>query len=373
MNDLSLHGSNRTIYLIIDGMTETVMQNSTLSLARTPVINGLVNERSIIGFYDPVIRPGDAEPKTDVVVPCYFGLPAHYNPGRTALELLDNGVKLKAGMLCVEVKVRFDSQADEDNWVKLKKVPDETVLQLEADLMSAIGHQNFVISKATEAGARILFYFKDLGQEDEALSILPAVCKKHGLIAVKSSADMISEEFLSFADKSADTFFLGWAKGSLRGALRFCGLRVNEFSRKRDDFYNWSSYNANFDEWRVPVLQNGPAYQRYVLYTKESAFAARRGDQDKKREAIEFMDTILGRFLAVFPEEVFSIVVLSDHSADIGGNTNPSTHTSFAILQGGYRDIISNPLVNFSETFIAGLGNKLFTQEEVISFIGQDS
>jgi 2,3-bisphosphoglycerate-independent phosphoglycerate mutase len=362
--------TSKIVYLIIDGMTETDEVNSTLLLSKTPVINGLINKESIIGFYDPVIGLGDKEPKTDVVIPHFFGLPAEYNPGRTALELVDNGVQIEPLMLCVEIKVRFRTQENEDNWVKLKKIPNELIHKLEIELAVLLeGSCGFVISKATESGARILFYSYSLDSLNTTIDTVGNICQKYELVAVEGARNQIGRNFPLLYNRNKNILFIGWAKGSLRGALKLCGLDVNEFSRKRGDFYNWSNYYKNFNEWGIPKLRSNLQYEKYVLYTKESSFAARRGNKLKKREAIEFMDAMLGRFLAVFPEEIFTIVIFSDHSSEIGGISNPAKNTCFAILEGSYRTIDKRPIVNFSESFITRLRSKSYSQEEVMTLI----
>ncbi len=120
----------------------------------------------------------------------------------------------------------------------------------------------------------------------------------------------------------------------------------------------------------MPKLLNGPFYQKYVLYTKEASFAARRGDKTSKREAIEFMDTILGRFLSVFPDQTFNIVVCNDHAADINGLTNPSENTCYALLKGSFNAINRNPEVKFSEAYIASLGKPDISQDKLMLQIG---
>ena len=363
----TLQTQNKTVYLIVDGMTETVAENSTLSVARTPSIDGLINDQSDIGFYQPVISPWDTEPKTDVVIPHFFGLPAQYSPGRTALELLDNGIAIETSLHCLELKIRFQSQIHEENWVNLRKVPDSLMVLVEAEMKRILGNSDhFVISKATESGARILLYHKDEQWLQGARSVIVSVCNGHGLAVVDGLKNSFGKEILAYQHNQRNVLLIGWAKGSLRGALRFCGLDVNEFTRKRDDFYNWSQYYRNFDEWVVPRLLSGPFYQKYVLYTKETSFAARRGDKTNKREAIEFMDTILWRFLSVFPNQTFNIVVCNDHSADINGLTNPSENTCFALLKGSFNSINRNPGVKFSEAYIASLGKSVISQDEVL-------
>lgn len=361
----------RTIYLIIDGMTETEKFNSTLSLSRTPTMNGLIDSHSIMGFYDPVIRPGDTEPKTDVVIPFFFGLGIQQNPGRIALELIDNNIQIKPEMHFVEIKIRFLNQVNEENWVKLKKIPDTLTRKIEKELAVSLKSDNFILSKATESGARILLYSDNLFFLDQAFFIINDICYKYNLIAIKGSRNQAPRQFSSFQSSQKNILFIGWAKGSLRGALKLCGLDVNEFSRKRGDFYNWTKYYKNFDEWAKTILKTKNQYEKLVLYTKESAFAARRGNKFKKQEAIEFMDNMLEKLLAVSRSEMFNIIVLSDHSANIGGISNPTKNTAFAILRGSYETINKNNSVNFSENFIAKNQGKIITQEEVISLIAK--
>lgn len=362
--------SKKIIYLVIDGMTETENVNSTLCLSKTPVINGLINTESIMGFYEPVIRPGDMEPKTDVVVPCFFGLPAEVNPGRTVLELIDNNVQIKPLMYCAELKVRFQSQAGEDNWVKLKQVPRDLINKVSSEVEFHLSsNRNFIVSKATESGARILFFFDRVDLLDNAIYITVGVCKKHGLIAIENWRDQVNNEIQKFKNKNTDALFVGWAKGALRGALKFCGFDVNDFSRKQGDFYNWASYYRNFVDWGIPILRSNPRYDKYVLYTKESAFAARKGDNLKKQEAIEFMDNMLGKLLSLFPSQSFTIVVLSDHSADMRGTKNPIKNTCFCILRGSSKTIKKDVSVNFSESLIATRDSKIYAQNDVINMI----
>jgi hypothetical protein len=366
----TLNTREKTVYLIVDGMTETAQENSTLSLARTPVIDGLINGQSRIGFYQPVISPWDSEPKTDIVIPHFFGLPAPHSPGRTVLELLDNGVVIKTSLHCLELKIRFLSQINEENWVNLKQVPDSLMSIIGSELKKVLRGDHFVISGATESGARILLYHEDENWLGGAKSIISTTCNVHGLVVVDGLKNYASKEFLIFQYNQKHVLFSGWAKGSLRGALRFCGLEINDYARKRGDFYDWNQYYRNFDEWIVPRLLNGPYFQRCVFYTKETSFAARRGDKKNKREAIEFMDIILGRFLSVFPDQMFNIVVCNDHAADINGLINPSENTCYALLRGSFNTINTAPSVKFSEAYIASLGTPVISQDELMTHIG---
>src|SRR5512145_342572 len=103
------------LYIIVDGMTETVAQGSSLSLATTPHMD-LVASLGTVGFYEPVIGPSHAEPKTDVVVPALFGMPPTLNPGRAALELHDCGFPIVPGSYSCFIRVRQISVRAVADW-----------------------------------------------------------------------------------------------------------------------------------------------------------------------------------------------------------------------------------------------------------------
>ena len=334
------------LYVIVDGMTETEAVNSSLSQAITPNMDWVAEEGEI-GFYLPEKEPEANEPKTDVVIPAFFDFPVSMNPGRVGLELLDLNIKLIPGSFCFSCRVTPPNSADNLDWRKFIVVNPIVLIQLESRLRSLATKYGAVCTRsmASNYGDCFLFgnchasSYRDLCEEVAAclssFSLTPFVGNIH---QVPSSLYLVE-------GIRKDLVFLGWAKGSLRGAFRFLGASCNPFTREQASYFNWESYWRNFSSWARPYLQQCNLMGKtFVLYTKETAFASRQGSREMKIRGIEFMDRMLGEIQRLLVGEV-TIVMLSDHSCNIGGYDNPTSNTLYAYARVSGGTLIQNKLM----------------------------
>lgn len=320
------------LYVIVDGMTETGTNGSSLQNSVTPNMDWIA-AAGTIGFYVPEKETDAAEPKTDVVVPAFFGLSVSVNPGRVGLELLDLGLQLVPETFCFSSKICTPNMANESDWRKFTIVAPPILAQLEARLRSDAEACGAVCIRSafSNYGEKYLFAncpsssYLDLCEAVRhtlsSFSFAPLVAEVHKVPTAIQSAE----------GSRKDIVFLGWAKGSLRGAFRLLGAACNPFTRELGSYFNWEAYSGSFSFWSRPLLQQTERDGKtFILYTKETAFASRQGNRGMKIQGIEFMDRMLGEALNLLNDEVI-IVVISDHSCDIGGCENPALNSLYAV------------------------------------------
>lgn len=312
-------------YLFVDGMTETRDEPSSLALARTPTMDRLFGPGTA-GFYAPPIATGDTEPRTDVVIPAFFGMRPQDNPGRPALELADLDVSLLPSRHCFFVTLELETleSVNFDAWFQ--------TIGGNVGLGGLVGSHGATIheSIAFNYGRRWII----ANCEHERLADIEDSLHSFFLPyeAVFSRSTPVPRSLLSLPAPTRKTYFLGWAKGSLRGAFKHLGARANPFNRAPGAYADWPALSQDFEATVGPSLRSLrhelPA--NLVLYTKETAFASRRSDRVAKIAGIEFMDAILRRSIALIDREMV-VVVASDHSCDIGGTSNPAERTIFLV------------------------------------------
>jgi len=336
-----------TLFVFVDGMTETDGEKTSLAEARTPNMDRMF-ESGEAGFYSPPVSSWDHEPRTDVVIPAFFGLSPSLNPGRAALELSDLGQPLQEETSCFFITFLAEDVSEPDAVIPLNQAKLTLRMQATARKFGAICQRSI----AFNYGLRWLVGNCPTTQVQRLSAELSRTCAP--LNVLTEDIHTVPANFLSVADTRQDVFFLGWAKGSLRGAFRHIGARCNPFNRAENVYLDLSALSANYDNYIKPALVRDDLSQSsLVLYTKETAFASRRGDRKGKIVAIEFMDRMLGLVLERIGGEMV-VVVASDHSCNIGGTDNPPERTSFALARiSGLLDVKSKSCEKFCEANIA--------------------
>lgn len=366
--------NRRVAFLILDGMSESIAQGSSLALARTPLIDWLAATGKM-GFYQPDIGVGDTEPKTDVVVPAFLGLSASLNPGRATLELCDHGYNPEDGEYACTLRMSENVEGMPQHWSMEKGITETLSQELLHVAIKAAGHQPIAVrlSLATRYGTRLL---------------VGKCSKKICDAVIKATAQRAAELNLQFTvqdhyevpagctavkGSQSHTLFIGWAKGSLRGAFKLLGATVNPFTRTDGDYGNWSKYEENFEQWCRPVLERSiDKFDCLVFYTKKTAFASRNSDRSRKVQAIEWMDKMMYAVCHYLSQNDI-IVVIADHSADFGGWTNPVQHTCYVVASWDasrfqQRNVLEMP--NFcEEAILAKQGNMVIPQATLCSLI----
>ncbi len=322
------------LYVFVDGMSESVAENSSLAQARTPTMDW-VAQVGAAGFYHPGIGPHHTEPKTDVVIPAFFGLAPAVNPGRAALEWCDRGASICPGEWYCSLKLAQPSEHTSADW-RTATVLGEGARAAVVDRVTSIGlrhHARVCPSEATQYGERLLLGADSKAAGDASIGEISEAVRAYGLaVSVQDYQEVPANLVLAYASQPR-LLFLGWAKGSLRGAFRYLGARCNPFTRAASRLYDWETYEEDFERWCRPRLERyRNRYETMVLYTKQAAFASRRGERQRKIEVIGWMDRMMSRVLAYLDRGTV-VVALADHSADLEGYTNPPVNTPFALAR----------------------------------------
>lgn len=350
------------LYLIVDGMTESHGDQTSLAKARTPNIDAVLRWGTG-GFYAPVVAAWDDEPKTDVVVPAFFGLSPDNNPGRATLELADLGHAVSQGTSSFFVTANLtEGQAAAFREFMVASDAEDRI-QTAAERVGALAVQSiaynygrrWVVGNCPTADVHAL------GNELQRII-------QHD--AIVQDARAVPTGFLQLAKTCPDVCFLGWAKGALRGAFAHLGAECNPFNRLEGVYADWAALAQDFETRGREMLRRRKANaSNVILYTKETAFASRRGDALNKIAGIEFMDSLLAEIVCAMDQEVV-VVVISDHSCDIGGTRNPPERTSFAIARMTPESFVGDASEHFSEVVVSRLcGGKAILQSTLMDLI----
>lgn len=345
----------KRIYLFIDGMSESKGEITTLGKAKTPTIDKLFNNSNHYGFYTPEKAYFNSEPKTDVVIPAFFGLKQEINPGRAALEIIDIGHELASNSICFALTTNLSINLYKPEFV--------------ADLRSYLG-TNVIISNsnATNTGEKILFGNLKIHQVKTVYHLISNHFNENTNFLKIIDFGFVCDEFIAMKNSRKNCYFLGWAKGALRGALKHLGFETNPFDRKKDDYFNWDAYVQNFNDWIIPQLSKRKnLIDTFVFYTKETAFACRQNNQKEKVKAIEIMDSFLSKILKQFDEEVLTII-LADHSSNFGETDNPTDRTIFVIAQ-SQSLVIPKADSHFHENNVTIMNKPIIKQSALINSI----
>jgi len=340
------------IYVIIDGLSETKGDFTSLEKATTPIIDGLFTNSKDFGFYQPEKALFHNEPKTDVIVPAFFGLKKELNPGRAALEIIDMGYQLQPNSICLGLSTTSDIDLFNSDFLADLKV------NLKSDAI-------ITTSNATNTGEKILFGNLQTDQIEILYDIIGQNFKVINNNINVTDIGVVTNGFVNIDGLIKDGIFLGWGKGALRGALKHLGFKCNPFERDRNEYFNWRSYETNFKNWIIPTLRDkNNTTDTLIFYTKESAFACRQNKPDKKIQAIEMMDLFLGKILKEINEPVL-VILLADHSSNFGESGNPAENTIFLISE-YYNGSIKTTTSHFHENSPLVREKTTISQRELI-------
>jgi len=343
----------KKFFLILDGVSETQYAETSLFKANKPNIDKLV-AGGIHGFYIPETSVTDIEPKTDYVVPQFFGFDGSLNPGRAALEFFDLNLDLTPNTFCFGLKI-------ED--IRNKVMVERIINSLQESGFRFIWR----LSHATNFAIKYLFGEIDPSQIELFLdSIRLNLNCNYNIQDLKKIPDGITQ----IKNTRTDTIFLGWAKGALRGAFKYLGIYCNPFERDSLKFFDWENYDLNYRNWITSQLEEAiEKYNRFILYSKETAFASRFNLPEKKIECIEFVDKKLGSLLPYFKED-FYFIFLSDHSSNFGEIDNPVKNTIYSISKINRAQITEiKTTLRISEMLIKQANRKEIQQQQLISLI----
>ncbi|NVN49166.1 hypothetical protein HLY00_2050 [Mycolicibacterium hippocampi] len=286
--------------VLADGLTNTVGVNGRDLLDRH-----MGSQLSRIWVdYEPFSRSGTVE--TTDVYPYFFGLDPSHNPGRAGLELILNG---DLHMYCDHfMAVRTSADGYE-----VRKLAEASRVHVSPSKFSADGRSWLVCAEAR-------------GQRDRfsvsAASTLPDYRASHAVSPVQGWR-------LSAASQNSNRYFLlGWCHGALLSAFAMCDIsqRPGASSGRRLDAPSATRTDRE-KELGDYLHRRGFGSRTLLLYLKDSAWAARRGED--KIESTRFTSQVLKLILR--HAEGGPVVVISDHNSEIGRDETLAGATSCGV------------------------------------------
>lgn len=358
-------------YLFVDGMSESLAEHASLAQARTPTMDA-VAQCGRMGFYLPVISSHHTEPKTDIVIPAFFGLAPTLNPGRAALELCDQDIPIRPGEWYCSLKLQRPSERSTD-WRSATVLDSDARAAIVGRVTGLCERRGVLVrrSEATQYGERLLLGATSKEACETAIVDVEETVRAYDLTVIVQDLQKVPAKIADIRASQPRLLFLGWAKGSLRGAFKFLGAHCNPFTREASRLYDWETYEADFDRWSRPLLEAArDSYETIVLYTKQAAIASRRGERQRKIGVIEWVDWMMVRVLAYLDPGTV-VIALSDHSADLEGYTNPPVNTCFALARWDPGNVPTSEPLHFCESAILRCGHPVLTQEELMRSIDE--
>ena len=303
----------KTIYVLADGLTENpALGPMVIDEANVPNLQ-ILAATGEAGWYHPATRPFAVGPETFVVFPYFFGMSPECNPGRAGLELSLAGVNLDLAPCSAVVRVVPLDFEPALGWEAAPPLSSPAVVE-EVSRVARVAGVHVFRSPLSRRG-NVFCVGADCRESlDGFLCSLAAKLPRYGYLALPSQHSFVTTRSMP----ERETTFFGWAMGGLHAALALCNVAI----RQNDGMYNFDSL-GDFPAKRRDLCERilprvNVAQADAIIYLKEPSAFARSGSRVRKREAVEFVDWVVGALLHEVSDYHARIVVISDHRSDVG-------------------------------------------------------
>lgn len=343
----------KTLYIWLDGVGETVFPTS-LELAVTPYIDSLTSS-SILGMYEfPQIQEF-SHPRTDIIIPFFYGLKINEYKGRGILDLIDNNVNFNEGDHVYTIRILPIENVD--NTISDSYLEDGSEIIMEIKKIISVAKIECVVNPFSSHNNQLIFW----GRQKEIIETVLDQISQKVLEYQCKLVDVDKHEFHKLQNQDHRLVFCGWALGALRGAFRLLDANIIDTSTKLYDYdFYFNDFNKNVDLLNKHFEEN----DTFIFYIKETDKASHKSNQIEKVKAIEFCDNLLQLIHQRLPK-FDKTILITDHNTNIGSPHAEYGPTPFLIYDRKKRKRNQH----YCEKMILAESNIVYSITELIDMI----
>ena len=360
----------KSVYILADGLSENTARET--SLEQTDHRNLDILHSSGTSFlFEPVQAKNMFHPATYYIFPFFFGLRPERNPGRAALELYENGIDISRFNSFAVFRV-INTQYDvRRGWYeKTESLP----LDLVSRIISRVGKEKYLDALSSViVKSRISHNIWCIGSETEdslefMLNTLPYEFSQHGFNVYPTLISNISAPVAIERGDCARKEVLGWMVGPTEQAFRLLGFVTDRQKCHTPDYvFDFENKFGDFQLRVLPAILQAAEDSVLIIYVKETSSAAKKNYPEKKKQAIGFIDRMVGEMLVALQGTETNIIIISDHQSNIGvPYVYPGPSLACVYNTRNHED---RGFLPFTERNIGNRIEKVLSQEECVEAI----
>jgi 2,3-bisphosphoglycerate-independent phosphoglycerate mutase len=314
--------NSNNIFFFFDGLSETFYPSS-LELAKTTHIDNLTS-RSISGFYHSIITPNYNLPRTESIIPFFFGLEPQEYLGRAALELIEYGINVRPMTWVASFRIVNNNKNPQErsininnqivDWLKstCKEISQE--FNIDCIISPYSSHKNIIIIWSSYY-PKIRLSTKRFSEAARANDLLIIERREH---QVKCPPKV-----------SSSVKVWGWPKGSLNGAFKNIGAEVRY---SKVECFDFQAYISDIEAIIADLVMEKQNNESHVFYVKDTDKASHLGHTEIKIKALEVFDKLIGKLAEIISGND-KMIITSDHITNIGAKQGEHGLIPFLIYQ----------------------------------------
>jgi len=360
------------IYFLSDGLCEDYHVSTSLENSIHPNLDRLFTDGEA-RMFEPVQANNMFHPATYFIFPNFFGMNPNLNPGRAALELIENGKDITGYSSFALFRV-INSQYDVRNGWYEKTEPLE--LDLVEPLIDRVGKEKYHGIKGTIiVKSKLSHNIWCIGSESEdsleyTLNVLQYEFSKYGLNVYTTLIHNVANSIKSPQSLTTSKHLLGWMVGPTAHAMALTGVDIEDQKYHTPRYvFDFDSKFEDFNSRILPKLKacESSGNDDFIIYIKETSTAAKKNMPEKKFLAISFLDNLIGRVFKELSGEDTSIILISDHQSNIGIPYVYPGPSFVCVLK--KKDISTKETTVFTEKNIIKKFSTILSQSECVSFV----
>ncbi len=310
-------------------------------------------------------------PATYYIFPFFFGLRPERNPGRAALELYENGIdisRFKSFAVFRVINTQYDVRK---GWYeKTEALP----LDLVSRIIARVGEEKYLDALSSAiVKSKISHNIWCIGSETEdslefMLNTLQYEFSLHGFNVYPTLISNVSAPVGIELGNRVRKEILGWMVGPTEQAFRLLGFVTDRQKCHTPDYvFDFEKKFSDFQLRILPTILETNEDSVFVIYVKETSTAAKKNLPEKKKQAIGFIDSMVGELLSSLEGTETNIIIISDHQSNIGVPYVYPGPSLVCVYNTRSHEVCS--FLPFTERSIGNRIEKVMSQEECVEAI----
>lgn len=361
------------IYFLSDGLCEDYKAFTSLEKSCHPNLDRLFTDGNT-RLFEPKLANNMFHPATYFIFPHFFGMEPNLNPGRAALELIENGINI-IGYSSFALFRIINSQYDVRNGWYEKTEPLQ--LDIVEPLINRVGQEKYLGRKESKiVKSKLGHNIWCVGSESEdsleyTLNVLQYEFSKYGLNVYPTLIHNVSNSIKIPQSTTTSKHLLGWMVGPTAQALSLIGVDIDDQKCHTPEYV--FHFNEKLDDFNSRILPKLKACEStgkdddYIIYIKETSTAAKKNMPKKKLLSISFLDRLIGSVLNELRGEETNIILISDHQSNIGIPYVYPGPTFACVFK--MKDLSTHEAKKFTEKNIMKESSTVLTQSECVSLV----
>jgi len=361
------------IYFLSDGLCEDYHALTSLEKTCHPYLDRLFTDGEA-RMFEPVQANNMFHPATYFIFPHFFGMKPDLNPGRAALELIENGIDIigySSFALFRVINSRYDVR---NGWYeKTEPLP----LDIVEPIINRVGQEKYLGRKRSKiVKSRLSHNIWCIGSESEdsleyTLNVLQYEFSKYNLNVYSTLIHNVCTSIKSPQASATSKHLLGWMVGPTAQALSLIGVDINDQKCHTPEYvFDFERKTHDFHSRILPKLKECELAGKdddFIIYIKETSTAAKKNMADKKLLSISFLDGLIGAVFNELNGGNTNVILISDHQSNIGiPYVFPGP--SFACVL-NMKNLSKKETEAFTEKNIINKTGSVLSQSECVSFV----